>query len=495
MTTTPRSRRRNHRIPRYQQKDKNSKSSKKGWRRKLEFLIPLLAAYMLVVYQMGGRAHGDTQRRKLPQMEDVGFWDIDWESTLPLELASQWGMTTSDTSDAQSTISGSTPGTPPEQPAALSSSFVIDILSIGSNARLDLLDAQRATFGAHPNVRHFIQATEDDDADPHCSRDLTDQQVFEISKFCGRQPNLRGDTSESTHFLRFMRNQFASIPWLQKKASPVGWLCAQRRPIHGLYKALTMYSAGQQQQQNNNNNATLPDLLAIVDDDTYLNIHKLAQVYRDDTPQDPLVRAGCLVRTPIHLFNFTFAFGGFGLILNKASLEKLQRPLGDCTHGRRHLSASYNSHDHSNQDKAVCQRLAENQIGEYKLFQEQQQPQQQPQKRPMALIDLMQAYATSKPYRDYQSWASDGSTGYCLHSDWAMGYFVNYYNLSRHTSDPYFADVAHDNLETWLNSIIYNRPKGLCRHVSARRCTSSSLVCHYMTAQDMRQQSKMGAII
>ena len=42
----------------------------------------------------------------------------------------------------------------------------VDILSVGSNLRLEYLQAQRNTFTRHVSVRHFFNATEDGDADP-----------------------------------------------------------------------------------------------------------------------------------------------------------------------------------------------------------------------------------------------------------------------------------------------------------------------------------------
>jgi hypothetical protein len=42
----------------------------------------------------------------------------------------------------------------------------VDILSVGSNLRLDYLQAQQNTFARHVSVRNFFNATEDTDADP-----------------------------------------------------------------------------------------------------------------------------------------------------------------------------------------------------------------------------------------------------------------------------------------------------------------------------------------
>ena len=68
----------------------------------------------------------------------------------------------------------------------------------------------------------------------------------------------------------------------------------------------------------------LPDQLVVMDDDTYFNLELLPALYNDKTPDLPLVRPGCLVRMPIHQFNFTFAFGGkFHASLLRSDLHPL----------------------------------------------------------------------------------------------------------------------------------------------------------------------------
>lgn len=173
----------------------------------------------------------------------------------------------------------------------------VDLLSIGSSQRKNLMQAQQMSFGAHASVRYWFNATEDDDGDPYCGVKLKTSQVFNIVDFCRYQKL----NVQKYPFLMYMRNHFASKPWLEKKKSAVGWMCAQRRPIHGLYKVLKRYES---------NNMDLPDKLIVMDDDTYMNLELLQTLYADDQPDLPLVRPGCLVRLPIHQFNFTFAFGG-----------------------------------------------------------------------------------------------------------------------------------------------------------------------------------------
>jgi hypothetical protein len=287
-------------------------------------------------------------------------------------------------------------------PVAMNKTQVVDILSIGSKTRPTLQTAQRVTFGSHASVRHFIAVDEDDDADPQCATHLTTQQVYQISRYCRAQPRL--DIITTGTVAKYMRHKFAGRRWLKKKKSSVGWLCAQRRPLHGLYKAFRQHYTSLGSNTNNNNSA-LCDLLVVLDDDTYWNMDVMHSMYQDDHHQSklPLVRAGCLIREPIHQFNFTFPYGGFGLVLNKAALERLLVPINCRTE----------NNDSSNSDDAICSRLSEDNIGERAFFH-----------NGMNLIELMQAYAQNYPYHDFKNWAShkikDGSEGggYCLHSDW-----------------------------------------------------------------------------
>jgi hypothetical protein len=69
--------------------------------------------------------------------------------------------------------------------------------------------------------------------------------------------------------------------------------------------------------------------------------------------------------------------------------------------------------------------------------------------------------------------------------DRALGYFINYYNVSRHSSTLFFAEVPHDRMEDWLESGIYKKPTGMCLNVGVEHCTQDSLVCHDIPADDM----------
>ena len=363
---------------------------------------------------------------------------------------------------------------------------VIDILSIGSQERPELLTAQKESWASHRSVRHFYNATEIDDADPECHQYLTPHDVYNISVFCKHR-------RDDLHPLRYyLQNFFANVPWLKSKSNPVGWMCAQRRPLHGLYKVLTDYSirmsssTSNEKEKANNTRSTaadnvLPDYLILLDDDTYFNIEKFQQMLVSDqaalnakqyqyqhqhqrqqtvsSDLSPRVFAGCLVRYPIHIQNFTFPFGGYGTIFNRASLERLLRPM------------------HCPQDTEFCTQLEENIWGEKNLFQ-----------NGMTLIELMQAFVSNMPFRDKARGLWKGTDGFCAHSDWMVGYFVNFYNISSHTRtvvEPKFVNVRQSRMEPWHESTIYAQKEGFCRNEDVDHCQPDDVTCHYMTTEAM----------
>lgn len=345
-------------------------------------IVPLVALSYLVVSQFGSTSYGTTSLlRHLKDVEDLGQTALFQEmSDAATALAQNWSATAityfqemEDVANHSSSPSNTTTTDTQRKPHP-SGEKVIDILQIGSNLRPDLMIAQQQSFGTHVSIRHVFNATEDDDDDQLCNSQLTNSNVYEISTFCrhGRQ------WGPSQYLMRYMRNSYGRPQWLEKKANPVGWLCAQKRPLHGLYKVIQMYR---------NHGSELPDHLILADDDTYYNMEEFLKQYVDDTPELPLVRAGCLVRTPIHLLNFTIPFGGYGVVFNRPSLETMMEPI-QCP---RHAD--------------VCARIQENQIGEKAVFRDG-----------MALIDLIQAYASYQPYPDFLK--GNWTTGYCLHSDW-----------------------------------------------------------------------------
>ena len=187
---------------------------------------------------------------------------------------------------------------------------VVDILSIGTRVRPDQIEAQRQSMAKHVSVRHFVVTTEDDDWDQGChNNNMTyEEDIKAIVRFCRFKKVYRNQNS----FRRHLKGAYANARFLGKKANPVGWMCAIPRPFVALYNHLKQCKDD------------LPDYLVILDDDSYYEMEGLLQYLdkMDYTPDKPLALAGCRVRAPFHIVNFTFPFGGFGLVQSKGEMRE-----------------------------------------------------------------------------------------------------------------------------------------------------------------------------
>lgn len=346
--------------------------------------------------------------------------------------------------------------------------FTVDILSVGSVTRQELLNAQRRTFASHASVRNFFNVTERDDPDPDCHEKLTMSQTLEISNYCRNQRpvTLVGET------YRYIRGLYARWPWLEKKANPVGWMCAQQRPHAGMMKVHNHYKSSGQ---------NLPDYLLVMDDDTYINMKTFEREFggsgdlrprRDLSPpaeSEPLVMAGCLVRQPVRQLNFTFPFGGFGTFISRGALQELYRPIFcDPT------APDYRQALH--EDK--CRQLDRDVVKEKHYF-----------KDGMSIMELMHSYVTLPRYTDVHNW--DVNKHYCLHSDHAFGVFLNFYNISQHVKDPWYRNVPQARVWSYKDSEIYAKPRGVCKNsLTELGCEAGVEVCHYATPQWMEFETK-----
>jgi hypothetical protein len=243
---------------------------------------------------------------------------------------------------------------------------------------------------------------------------------------------------------------FAKEPWLKKKPNAIGWMCGQKRPYYGLVKAANHYKIRRKEG--------LPDWLIIADDDTYYNMEVFHESFRRRNASDFDVSVGCLIRLPAHTVRFSFPYGGFGSVVSRGSLEKLVRPI-ECP---------------SSDDQAICDRLQENIVGELRYF-----------RNGMSLIDLIHAYVSTERYRDVDRW----STGFCMHSDWVLGYFVNFYNVSRHVEDPDDELVPQARIEPFVkgSEYHYRQRRGLCKNEGA--CRQGDAVCHKAPVSWIEQET------
>lgn len=251
------------------------------------------------------------------------------------------------------------------------SSIIFDILSISSKNQLELLKLQKQVFEKQAEVRNFFYVTEDDDTDPTCHKNLTWSDVINISKFCRKRKHLN-----ITKFERTLKGNFAYIKWLEKKKNPIGWICAQKRPIVGLKKVFESYK---------NHSEKLPDYLIIVDDDTYINLKAIKIDLQALDAKNSRYLAGCMSRFPLHEINFTFPYGGFGSFLSKTSIQRFQERI-NCR---------------KEEYSQICKRIDENIVREKQFF-----------KNNMSVFDLMFEFVRTEEYVNIRSWRK----GFCMHS-------------------------------------------------------------------------------
>mmetsp|Transcript_6010 Transcript_6010/g.12712 ORF Transcript_6010/g.12712 Transcript_6010/m.12712 type:complete len:347 (+) Transcript_6010:136-1176(+) len=192
--------------------------------------------------------------------------------------------------------------------------------------------------------------------------------------------------------------------------------------------------------------------------------------------------AGCLVRWPVKQLNNTFAYGGYGSILSKGTLMNLFRPLhcdfpGASSAPTLDIASHTLRHpDNTADDRAICRRLSENNVGEKRYF-----------RNGWNLVQLMYAYVNSEKFVNVDEW----TTGFCMHSDWVLGYFANYYNVSRHVEEAYYKDVAHARIEPYKGSELYAHPgKGFCKQDKEKGCRPDSEICHRVSQEWMMNETE-----
>lgn len=103
----------------------------------------------------------------------------------------------------------------------------------------------------------------------------------------------------------------------------------------------------------------------------------------------------------------------------------------------------------------------------------------------MSVSDLMGAHVRNNLFTQYsqRNWA------YCLHGDWALGYFVNYYYIASHTKDEGFETVPQVRIEGTLGGT-FKEDRGNCVHGSVETCTEAAHVCHRQTVKSMVNRTR-----
>jgi hypothetical protein len=328
---------------------------------------------------------------------------------------------------------------------------------------LDLVRAQQESFQSHASVRNFFVVTENDDQDPECADKLTWDEVKAVSRHC----RWKQDENEKTFspILSFFRSHYAEAGWLKMKSNPAGWLCAQVRPISGLFKVFKHFNLSKE---------VLPDYFIIMDDDTYYDMELLKQNLAGKNSLEALFYAGCLInRTFSHPGAIVYPYGGYGSIISKGALRNFFEPI----HCPPRINSAY--------QHLFCRRLDENSVGEKQSFIPG-----------MNLVELMFAYVNRRPYRDVKYWSSndkESQRGYCMHSDMTIGYFVQHYSVPNQVADQHYANLPQSRIVAYKGSEIReiqgtNKKsisfKGFCGTSWQMKCgEGSGEVCHYATAE------------
>lgn len=344
----------------------------------------------------------------------------------------------------------------------------IDIISIGSNTRPRYQDAQERTFGSHVAVRDFYRITEANDFEAECHSSLQVKQVQQIVQFC----KARSPVFNQFPHLKRMKDHYANFKWLLKKSNPPGWMCAQKRPADGFYAVLSSYK---------DTGKSLPDYLFIIDDDTYVNMNEVSPFLQTAYPvQEAYAVAGCMIRSRIYEHNFTIPFGGWGTILSRPAIENFQKPLFCKPYQYNSKNVTLTTASGDDFTSLACWRLSQDPIGEASVFVEG-----------MSVAELMHAYVKHFFYTEILHWNAT-SVGFCMHSDWVWGYFVNFYHVAVHSNNPKFEHLLEDRLRGYNGSLIYAGRQTAKVKAQQKECVNkeehcqaSSHICHYITPDAM----------
>jgi len=361
------------------------------------------------------------------------------------------------------------------------SQYNIDVLVIGSKEQVDMAKVQRETWASHDAVRHFFLSTEYDDVDPLCKDDTERFDLLPQVRTCHSHAHWKNLDSLNKVTENF-RRVYARREWLQKKKNPKGWLCVQRRFITSFTKLVELYAETK----------SLPDYFILADDDTYINIDHILQMFfispklqLDEglnqemmmypTIDEPVVTAGCRVRTPDHFLTNTFGYGGYGTFFSRGSLERLIEPM-NCNMDGDDIIVSGANNDPSKQS---CKKLLNKLKYSYPMN---------------ATISEEKFFKMGDSLNQvFYKYSRNLDVPFCMHSDWFVGYLANFHNISRHTStlggdwfDERKADVQENRLHQMKGNIIYRAPEGECKHGESEECNAESTVCHRMNSKSLR---------
>merc|ERR1719410_727677 len=283
------------------------------------------------------------------------------------------------------------------------SDLVLDFLSIGSLSLSDNILGQNISMATHKAVRSFWWMTENDDFDRNCTTKLDPEEYLHACRKSKVVPWEKSvdfeplDKSVPNVLTKKLRKTNFSLKKLMSEEgyttvdSCVGWLCAQRRPGFA--------------------------------------IGKRGEAYRNnEDPPIALTYAGIIF--PLQE-NYTFPWGGYGVIFSRGSLMRLIQPLHCVDDVSHRYSDDFESF--------ACERLNQNVYGEKALYE-----------KGMSISDL--AYAISS--RQY----------FCMHSDHLTGYLINHYFLSEPVSQSNYGGRIQEYGDG----------------VSTKKCGKKAHICHKM---------------
>lgn len=311
----------------------------------------------------------------------------------------------------------------------------VDVISIGSLLKQDFQDAQQRTFGSASAVRNFYRITEHNDTDRTCFMDLSVNQLDRIIDFCAQ-------TDHQSFISKTLREH------LFEPKKNTGWMCAQKRTLDGLYQVLEQYANGV---------FSIPDYLFIIDDDTYINMDRLIRDLLQSHPAHQRhAIAGCNFEF-LTKSGMTFPRGGFGTYLSKAAVARLIQPF--YCDGRD---------EHSN---LACWRLNIDALGEKQFFVEG-----------MSVVQLMHAYGTQLPFTGVEKWTD---TGYCLHSDHGLAYFINFYHITVPDGIVKLDERPTDRVRRQY-SFVGLAGENECKN-ERDQCSTNNRICHKIKPDRMDQ--------
>ncbi|KAL3774922.1 hypothetical protein ACHAWO_004008 [Cyclotella atomus] len=219
------------------------------------------------------------------------------------------------------------------------------------------------------------------------------------------------------------------------RSRDAGWVCAQRRVGRALGWLHSKYSGG-----DGDDKVDVPDYLMVVDDDTYVDLVDVMS-YLEKEAEKKKGEGGRMWIIP-----FPIAYGGFGTILNKAAIRQLSEPI-----------VCNNSGTTNQNVVAICAQIKADRVGEASMFQDG-----------MTVFELFYKYSATKDF--------------CMHSDWLLGYILEYY-IDQHPSS-LMEEGDHDH------TLIGMKTYPTCGNITVatgavRPCTQFSDTCHNQQPKDM----------